>query len=55
MCRLRYFGSDEWSFALYTYSYDRYELAIFPGGSFFGRPEDAFISAANLYLSDKND
>jgi len=51
LCRLRYFGDEEgWGFAFYTYSGERYELAIFPSGEFFGPPEDAFEVSANLYL-----
>jgi hypothetical protein len=51
LCRLRYFGDEErWGFAFYTYSGDRYELAIFPSGDFFGPPEDAFQVSANAYL-----
>jgi hypothetical protein len=51
LCRLRYFGDEErWGFAFYTYSHERYELAIFPSGEFLGPPEDAFQVAAQLYL-----
>ncbi len=50
LCRLRYFGNEEgWGFAFYTYSNERYELAIFPSGEFLGPPEDAF-RAASVYL-----
>jgi len=49
LCRLRYFGGDKWGFAFYTYSNEKYELAIFPDGDFFGKPEDAF-AASSLYL-----
>ncbi|MFO7680043.1 MAG: hypothetical protein R6X34_08330 [Chloroflexota bacterium] len=49
LCRLRYFGGDEWGFAFYTYSHEKYELSVFPDGSFFGLPEDAFAAAA-MYL-----
>ena len=34
--RLRYFGGDDWGFAFYTYSNEKYELAVFPDGSFIG-------------------
>ena len=51
LCRLRYFGDEErWGFAFYTYSNERYELAVFPSGEFFGPPEDAFRVSAELYL-----
>ncbi|MEM7111147.1 MAG: hypothetical protein AAF614_01855 [Chloroflexota bacterium] len=49
LCRLRYFGDDTWGFAFYTYSNEKYELAVFPNGDFFGIPEDAFAVAA-MYL-----
>jgi len=49
LCRLRYFGDDDWGFAFYTYSNEKYELSVFPDGNFIGKPEDAFTAAA-LYL-----
>jgi hypothetical protein len=49
LCRLRYFGDDDWGFAFYTYSNEKYELSVFPDGNFIGKPEDAFMAAA-LYL-----
>ena len=51
LCRLRYFGMDEWGFAFYTYSHDKYELSVYPNGEFTGKPEDAFLAAA-VYLDD---
>jgi len=51
LCRLRYFGDEEgWTYAFYKYSDDRYALSMFPSGSFFGPPEGAFETAANVYL-----
>lgn len=51
LCRLRYFGDEErWGFAFYTYSNDRYELAVFRSGDFFGPPEEAFDIAAGVHL-----
>ncbi|MBL7190223.1 hypothetical protein ISS30_00865 [bacterium] len=51
LCRLRYFGDEEqWGFAFYTYSNEKYELSMFPSGEFYGPPEDAFFVSANLYL-----
>jgi hypothetical protein len=51
LCRLRYFGDVErWGFGFYTYSNERYELAVFPSGDFFGPVEEAFQVAAQLYL-----
>lgn len=49
LCRLRYFGDDRWGFAFYTYSHEKYELAVFPDGDFFGVPEEAFAASA-MYL-----
>ena len=44
--------SDEerWGFAFYTYSNEKYELSVFPSGDFRGTPEEAFDTAAQLYL-----
>ena len=42
LCRLRYFGGEEWSLGFYTYSNERYELCAFPSGGFYGTPEEAF-------------
>jgi hypothetical protein len=52
LCRLRYFGDDQWGFAFYTYSSDKYELSVFPDGQFLGNPEEAFIASANVHLND---
>ena len=49
LCRLRYFGDDEWGFAFYAYSSEKYELSVFPDGSFTGTPEAAFAASA-MYL-----
>jgi|SRR5579884_3326923 len=51
LCRLRYFGDEErWGFAFYTYSNDRYESSVYPSGDFLGPPEEAFRTAAGVYL-----
>jgi hypothetical protein len=56
LCRLRDTGQpDEWGFALYTYSGDRYEDNILPTGVPYGTPEDAFDCACGLYLGDPPD
>jgi hypothetical protein len=52
LCRLRYFGDDRWGFAFYTYSHEKYELAAYEDGQFIGKPEDAFLISANVYLND---
>src|SRR5262249_55933844 len=50
LCRLRYFGhEDRWAFAFFTYSNMKYELAMFPNGSFYGTPEEA-LDASSMYL-----
>ncbi len=52
LCRLRYFGDEErWGFAFYTYSNETYELSILPSGDFYGTPEEAFDTAASVYLT----
>ncbi len=53
LCRLRYFGDDQWGFAFYTYSNEKYELSVYPNGEFLGKPEDAFLASA-VYLYDKS-
>jgi hypothetical protein len=51
LCRLRFFGDEErWGFAFYKYSDERYQLSVFPTGDFFGTPEDAFLTSAEVYL-----
>lgn len=50
LCRLRYFGRDEWGFGFYTYSHEKYELSVYPDGNFIGKPEVAFYTAASAYL-----
>ena len=52
LCRLRYFGEDRWGYAFYTYSNEKYELCVYPNGEFFGKPEDAFLASAEVYLHD---
>jgi hypothetical protein len=52
LCRLRFFDDERWGFAFYTYSHEKYELSVYPNGEFLGQPEDAFLCAANMYLSD---
>jgi hypothetical protein len=49
LCRLRYFGGDEWGFAFFTYSNEKYTFSVFPDGRFTGIPEDAFEASA-VYL-----
>jgi hypothetical protein len=51
LCRLRYFGNDQWGFAFYTYSHEKYEFSIYPNGQITGKPEDAFLASA-IYLDN---
>jgi len=49
--RLRYFADEEaWGFAFYSYANSEYELSVFPSGEFLGTPEEAFQTAAGVYL-----
>ena len=51
LCRLRYFGkADNWGYAFYSYSNEKYKLSVFRNGSFYGKPEEAFMQSANAYL-----
>jgi len=52
LCRLRYFGDDRWGWAFYTYSHEKYEFSYFPSGDAFGKPEEAFLVSAGIYLGD---
>jgi hypothetical protein len=49
--RLRYFGNDEWGFAFYIYSHEKYEFSAFPNGEITCKPEDAFLASA-VYLDN---
>lgn len=50
LCRLLYRGDDEaWGLAFYTYSNEKYEVSIYPNGTFDGTPEEAFDVGA-MYL-----
>lgn len=52
LCRLEYFGrKDEWGFAFYKYSDEKYEVSILPSISFTGTPEECFDCAAMVYLT----
>ncbi len=52
LCRLRYFSDDKWGFAFYTYSNEKYELSMYDDGQFTGKPEQAFLISANVYLNE---
>jgi hypothetical protein len=52
LCRLEYFGrKDEWGFAFYKYSDEKYEVSFLPSISWTGTPEECFDCAASVYLS----
>lgn len=51
LVRMRHFAEDRWSVAFYTYSNEKYEPCIFPNGTWFGTPEEAFEIGA-VYLQD---
>jgi hypothetical protein len=49
LCRLRYFDTNRWSLAFYTYSHEKYEPCLFLSGEWFGTPEEAFdVGATHL-------
>ncbi|MGL4552708.1 MAG: hypothetical protein ACRC33_16155, partial [Gemmataceae bacterium] len=49
LCRLRFFTTDRWSLAFYTYSNERYEPCYFRNGTFFGTPEEG-LDVGAVYL-----
>ena len=51
ICRLRYFGEDRWGFGFFSYANEKYEASFYPDGSFIGKPEDAFVTAAAVHLA----
>lgn len=51
LCRLGYLGSlDQWQYAFYKYSDEKYALSVVASGSFEATPEQAFDCAAGVYL-----
>ncbi|MEO6084263.1 MAG: hypothetical protein ABIQ18_14280 [Umezawaea sp.] len=53
LCRLTWQGSPEnWRFAIYEHSGDRYADCMLPGGGLTGTPEAALDCACGLYLND---
>ena len=49
LCRLRYFRQDQWSLGFYAYSSEKYELATYPSGDFYGTPEEG-LDVGAMYL-----
>lgn len=53
LCRLRYGGyANQWGFAIWLASSNRYEDSFLPTGSSVGTAEDALDCACGLYLND---
>lgn len=52
LCRLRYFSTDRWSLAFYTYSDERYKPCMFHNATFFGTPEEG-LDVGAVYLHDR--
>ena len=53
LCRLRYGGYvNEWGFAFYAASSEKYEDSMLPSGAFSGSVEDALDCACGTYLGD---
>lgn len=51
LCRLGYLGSpDEWQYAFFKYSDERYEESVGRSGRFEVTPEEAFDTSAEVYL-----
>ncbi len=51
LCRLRYFPSRGWTLAVFTYSHEKFEPAIFQTGNWEGTPEEALDIAMMMYYS----
>jgi hypothetical protein len=52
LCRLGYLGrSEEWDYAFYKYSDDRYAPSVLASGRFTATPEQCFDSSAGVYIS----
>lgn len=52
LCRLRYGGyANQWGFAIYRASHEDYQDSYLPTGQHAGTAEDAFDTAAGLYLT----
>jgi hypothetical protein len=53
LCRLRYGGyANQWGFAIYLASKDKYEDSFLPTGNPAGTAEEALDCACGLYLND---
>ena len=53
LCRLRYGGyANQWGFAIYLASRDRYQDSVLPSGYPVGTAEEALDCACGLHLND---
>ncbi len=52
LCRLRYFQLAGWTLAIYTYSNEKYEPAIFSSGKWEGTPEEALDMVMKMYYPE---
>lgn len=53
LCRIQYLGDDDdWAFAIYQASTDKYATAVLLDGRPTGHPSQALDTAATLYLSN---
>jgi hypothetical protein len=53
LCRLRYGGyANQWGFAIWLASTNRYEDSVLPSGMPVGTAEEALDCACGLYLND---
>jgi hypothetical protein len=53
LCRLGYLGNDDqWQYAFYKYSDEKYALSVVASGSFEAMPEEAFDCSAEVYLRE---
>ena len=51
LCRLRYYGNEEnWAFAMFGYSDEKYQSTMLPSGDLFGTPEEALRTVGEAYL-----
>lgn len=51
LCRLGYLGGlEEWEYAFYKYSDQRYEPSVVASGRFTATPEQCFDTSAGVYL-----
>ena len=46
---MRYFQHDRWGLSFFAYSSEKYELAAFPSGEFYGTPEEG-LDVGAMYL-----